>query len=97
LEHEAKLGDRCDRSSDQDARKPSVEQTNSLNVCARQDGSKGAAEDVGGAQQYQNLNAEKSPSSTGRPPAKAAMEQEPQCDIGGADDEQKTPPDRYWI
>jgi hypothetical protein len=97
LEHEAKLGDRGDRSSDQDARKPSVEKTDPLNVCPRQDGSKGAAEDVSGAQQHQNLNAENSPSGTGRPPAEAAMEQEPQCDIGGADDEQKTPPDRNWI
>jgi hypothetical protein len=97
LEDEANLGDRCDRSPDEDARKPGIEKTDPLNVRPRQDGSKGAAEDVGGAQEHQDLNAEHPASSMGRPLAEAAMEQEPQCDIGSADDEQKTPPNRNWI
>jgi hypothetical protein len=97
LEDEANLGDRCDRSPDEDARQPSIEQRDSLNVGPRQHGSKGAAEDVGGAQEHQDLDAENPALRTRRHLPEAAMEQHPQGDVGGADDQQKTPPDRNRV
>ncbi len=45
----------CDRSPDQHARKPSVEQADPLHVGARQDGAKGAAADIGGAEEEQRI------------------------------------------
>jgi hypothetical protein len=66
-------------------------------VSAGQHGSKGAAEDVGGAQEHQDLDAENPALRTGRHLPVAAMEQHPQGNVGGADDQQKTPPDRNRV
>ena len=68
-----------------------------MNVGPRQHGSKGAAEDVGGAQEHQDLDAENPALRTRRHLPEAAMEQHPQGDVGGADDQQKTPPDRNRV
>ena len=97
LQDEANLGDGRDRSPDKDARQPGIEQRDPLNVGPWQDGPKGAAEDVGRTQEHQGLDAENPALRTRCHLPVAAMEQHPQGDVGGADDQQKTPPDRNRV
>ena len=98
LGREANLRHRRDRSSDDDARKPGVEKTNSLDIGPRQYGAKGAAEYVGGAQEEQEeLDPEVASLIVDRSLAQPAMEQQQQGDVRAADDDQKTPPDRNRV
>ena len=74
-----------------------VSPRNPLNIGAREHGSKGAAEDVGRAQQDHELDAENAAPAKGRALAELPMERAPQRDIRQADENQEAPPNRDWI
>src|SRR2546423_477234 len=97
LRCEAYLRNSCDRPADEYARKPSVEETYSLHVGARQHGTEGATKYIGGTQENNDFDAESARLTVERSLAQAASQQQQQHDIGHAHDEQKAPPDRHRV
>src|SRR5215831_11428113 len=90
LNSEAQLSQRRERTADQYAREPGVEQANPLDIGARQPGTKSAAEHINGAKERQRLGGKNRIGSAERVGAIGGTQSNEKRNIQCADTDQET-------